>query len=125
MTEITIDAAKPTLNMRVKSQSLHALGFEIIVFNADGNTDIERYEGSTLSGSTWSTVFKKEAGFYIGKYIRGTFIFKSPNGDDNIPYNACFGILQAGQAIAPDITMTGTSSGGKATVIESFHVGKL
>lgn len=125
MTEITIDPAKRTLSMEVKSESLHALGFEIIVFNTDGNSYIEGYEGSTASDSIWSAVFKREAEFYIGKYICGTFVFKSPNGNDGIPFTARFGILQGGWPLEPDIAMTGTTSNGKQTILESFHLSKL
>lgn len=121
MTEIKINPAKQSISIEVKSESLQALDFKIVVYESDGSTIIEEFKGDTKFETSYFKQLKMKPNDYIGKLIRGTFNFKAPDKND-FPYAACFGILEDNLALKPDICMKGNTSGGSATVLEELHL---
>ena len=65
MTEVTIDPSKKVLSVEVKSMSMHAIGFDIVVYDTDKTTKLEILDGTTKEKSTWKQNLAKEASFYI------------------------------------------------------------
>ena len=120
MAEINIDTTKNDLKVRVESQSMHALGFDITVYNEDG-TELEHLEGSTAKDSVWQKTLKLKPADSKGKYINGIFNFKSPDGTD-YEYKANFSLLLDDVKVKPEITLTGKTEKGNATTTSDFQI---
>jgi hypothetical protein len=121
MTEINIDPTKEYIEVQITSQSLHALGFEVIVYAPDGSTVIEKFTGDTRVNNPFTQTLKLNPSDSKGTYISGTFTVSSPDGRD-YPYSIVFSILEDNNLIKPNITLTGTTSGGQGSSIENYHL---
>jgi len=121
MTEIMINPAKQSISIEVKSESLQPLEFKIVVYESDGSTIIEEFKGNNKLQTSFIKPLKMKPTEYKGKYVRGTFNFKSADEKDFI-YAACFGVLEDDIALKPDICMKGNTTNGKVTVLEEFHL---
>jgi len=120
MAEIIIDPTKNTISVEVESQSIHALGFDITVYDADDNF-LEDLEGSTEDEPVWKKPLKLKPSESKGKYINGIFNFKSPDGTD-YDYKAIFSLLLDDVKITPVITLIGKTNKGNATTISDFQI---
>lgn len=121
MTEIFIDSAKSNISIKVTSQSLHAVGFEITVTAPDGNTVTERFTGDTRTKNPFSKDLANPSSTYKNSSIGGTFTVISPDGTD-FPYSVLFAIEQEGQTIMPTISLTGTTNNGSDSRMPTFQV---
>jgi hypothetical protein len=120
MTEIFVDPSKTNISFDVVPQSLHVIGFEVVVIDTDQNTVLERYDGQTSKGGV-NTVLTNPSAYYKGKYISGVFDVESPDGTD-YPYQFTFSIALTGIDISPNITLTGTTTDGGDNCISTFHL---
>jgi hypothetical protein len=121
MTEIPINQSKTKIAIKVTSQSLHALGFEITVYDSDRKTVIEQFTGDTKTNETFIKTLGINPSICKDKYVRGTFTVISPNGDD-FSFSILFAIIEDDEVIKPEIPITGTTKNGKYTSIETFHL---
>ena len=120
MTEIFVDPTKQSISVRVESQSLHIVGFEINVYAADGNTVLETFTGDTKTNPFIKSLSKKPSD-YAGGYISGTFKVIEPNGKD-FTYTLEFSIVIEDAIIHPDNTLSGITRNGIAKVVSTFHL---
>jgi hypothetical protein len=121
MTEIFIDPTKSNIAVQVTSQSLHALGFEILVFAPDGITIAERFTGDTKTFNPFSKMLNNPPAVYKGGYLSGTFTVISPDGTD-YPFSILFVITQDDAIITPGIILSGTTINGNKTITGVFHL---
>lgn len=117
--DIIIDDSKTKLSCRITSRSMHVTGIQIQVIDRDGNTIIEEYPGSTDNTVTIGLI--NPPGFYKGKFISGTFVIASTNGDDQNDYELEFILLEDNEEMGPAIILTGKTEGGLATRIATFN----
>jgi hypothetical protein len=120
MTEIFVDPSKTDISFDVVPRSLHVIGFEVVVIDIDKNTVLERYNGQTYKGGV-NTKLNNPTAYYKGKYIGGTFDIGSPDGTD-YNYEFVFSIALNGTDVAPNITLTGTTTNGGDSRMPTFHV---
>ena len=120
MTQITLDPAKSNIAVQVTSQSLHALGFEITVFAADGTTVTEQFTGDTKINP-----FKKSlvnpSSEYKGCFICTTITVLSPDGTD-YPYSILFSIVQDDIFSQPNMLISGITGQGCDTTGGTYHI---
>jgi hypothetical protein len=117
--DIIIDASKETLSCRITSRSMHVIGIHIEVINSDENSILEEYKSSTEDSVTIDLTSLPS--FYKGKFIKGTFVIASPNGDDENNYEVEFTLLEDNEPLAPAIVLTGKTVNGLETRIAIFN----
>lgn len=120
MKEVVIDLTKLTISVEVVSQSMHALGFDIVVSDKEDHI-IDQLKGTTRVSSRWKSNLKLIPEDVKEIYVSGIFNFKSPDGSD-YPYKACFRILVDDKPIDSEITLSGMTVKGNATTTEVFHI---
>lgn len=121
MTEVLIDPNKSNIAVQITSQSLHALGFEITVFAADGTTITEQFTGDTKTTNPFTKTLANTPSIYKGSFLRGAFTVISPDGTD-FPYSILFSIKEDNTIIVPEITISGTTTNGSETRIGMYHM---
>ncbi|MDR3705237.1 MAG: hypothetical protein P4L28_04955 [Paludibacteraceae bacterium] len=121
MKDLFIDPSKSQLEVRIESQSLHALGFEITVVDSDKNTVIEKTKGDTKISNPTTLALSTSPANSKDKYITGSFTVMSPDGKD-YAYSILFSILEDNNIISPNISITGTTKNGQDNRIEMFHL---
>lgn len=121
MTEIFIDPNKTSIAVQVTSQSLHALGFQITVFATDGATVTEQFSGDTKLSNPFIKTLANPPSTYKGGFVRGTFTMISPTGAD-FPYSMLFSIKEENIIVMPEITLSGTTTGGSDSRMVVFHI---
>ncbi len=121
MTQVFIDPTKTTIAIQVLSQSLHAIGFNITVFQSDGNTVKEEHSGTTQNNNPETISLNNAPSNYKGCFISGFFTIVSPNGNDG-PYALVFLVLVDGAVINPTMPLSGNTNGGKAITGGTFQL---
>jgi len=121
MTDIFIDPTKSSITIKVTSKSLHAVGFEITVFDSDGSTVMEQFTGNTQNTNPYVKTLQQSPSSYKGKYIRGTFTVQSPDGTD-YPYSVIFSILEDNIVVNPEIPLAGSTTNGQAQTIAVYYI---
>jgi len=120
MTEITINPAKQTLSVLVKSQSMHVYAISITVFDSD-KEKIEHYTGKIDVNGEFTIAFTLKTSEAKGKYINFLFTIVSPDGKDS-QYSAVISILEDNKAIQPELEISGCTLYGESTNVARFHL---
>jgi len=122
MQDIFIDASKEDISIKVNSQSLHAVGFDVTVFNSDGNTVSEpKIVDDTETNNPNVKLLQNKPSTYKGKYVSGIFTIESPDGTD-YDYTVSFSIIEDNVDVHPEIVLKGKTVNGKDTKTATFHL---
>jgi hypothetical protein len=120
MEKVVINSVNHTISVEVISQSMHALGFDIVVCDTDDN-NIEELKGDTEASATWRKDLKSLPAGMKEVYVTGAFTFQSPDGTD-YPYKASFLLLVDNQPAGAAIILSGTTVSGSGTETGVFDL---
>jgi hypothetical protein len=120
MSDIIIDPTKGSLTVKIAVTTPQVVGYQITVFDSDGNTELEHYLSDSQTNNPFSQVLPKSASSYVGCFVSVILSIIDPAGAGN-NYNIDYSIRQQNQDLDPVQHITGTSVAGKLNRIANFH----
>jgi hypothetical protein len=122
MSDVFIDPTKGPISIKIEVNSMQAVGYELIVYGADGSTDLqEHHPGNIGANQSIPIKLKKPASAYTSCYFTTTFVIVDPVGAGN-HYSIDYFVIQDGDVLNPVIRIEGKTTAGKVVRFATFHL---
>lgn len=124
MIKIKIPQNSERVSLNLVSHSMHVFAFQISVFNSDGNTILEQYDGFIGNKKDYQKELIATSQQLIDKYLRLLFTITSPIMDTDYELEAKLKIGDEWLIINPPMLIEGKTNQGEATALVQLHFEK-
>jgi hypothetical protein len=121
MSDIAINPANGNLTAKIVVTTAQVVGFEIVIYDSDGNTELAHYLSDSQANNPYLCQLPQPAGYYQNKYVSAIFSIIDPIGAGN-NYNINFSIQQLNADLQPVQNLNGTTVTGKLNRYAIFHI---